>query len=94
MPLHIHYSPKYFFYGAFGCFKSCYIIQVLILIVLWLNRNKLVDAVQNLISVSKSDEMTNKWTIKIGMAFLLFLRFSELVSITSQSRFDEEYVLY
>jgi hypothetical protein len=58
-----------------GALKAAIIYQILILIILWLNKEKLINSIKTLLEFKKKDTSKSKLALKIGIAFILFLIF-------------------
>ena len=58
-----------------GALKAAIIYQILILIILWLNKEKLINSIKTLLESKKKDTSKSKLALKLGIAFILFLIF-------------------
>lgn len=58
-----------------GALRAAILYQFLIGIILWINRIKVREAMQVLLSSSKTDDSNGKLVVKIGFALLLFILF-------------------
>ncbi|MHA6697491.1 hypothetical protein [Chryseobacterium sp. A301] len=55
-----------------GALRAAIIYQLLILIILWLNRNKLIRSIKTLLESNKIQQTKMKYIVKIVMALALF----------------------
>lgn len=64
------------FYGVnFGALRAAILYQVLILIILWINKDKLLDGIRVLTSHNKYDQLNYKLLIKVILSIILFVLF-------------------
>ena len=56
-----------------GALKAAILYQLLILIIFWLNRRKVLQALKILLQLTKREESFAKLATKLGIAFILFL---------------------
>jgi hypothetical protein len=56
-----------------GALRAAILYQLLILIIIWLNRQKLLQALEILLPSPKREESFAKLATKLGIAFILFL---------------------
>jgi hypothetical protein len=69
-----------FFYGVhLGALKAAIIYQLLILTILWLNKEKIISSIKILLTSDKTKQSKTKFVVKILIAFGIFvgLRFLE-----------------
>ena len=64
------------FYGVhLGALKAAILYQILILIILWLNKERVIQSLKNLLHFEKAEQSQNKFWIKLLIAFGLFVVF-------------------
>ena len=56
-----------------GALKAALLYQILILIILWLNKDKLIRAIKTLLESKKIEQPTMKLLLKLVIAFILFV---------------------
>ncbi len=56
-----------------GALRAAILYQVIICIIFWLNKEKLITTFKNLLVSNSYSESTNKVIIKLGIAFFLFV---------------------
>jgi uncharacterized membrane protein len=56
-----------------GALKAAILYQLLILIIFWLNRRKVLQALKILLQLTKREEPKVKIALKLGIAFVLFI---------------------
>jgi len=56
-----------------GALKAAILYQFLILVILWLNRDKLIQSIKILISINKPSQSKMKFFAKLSIAFILFI---------------------
>lgn len=62
-----------YFEVLLGALKAAIIYQLLILIIFWLNRRKILQALEILLLLPKREEPKVKIALKLGIAFVLFV---------------------
>ena len=58
-----------------GALKAAILYQLLILIILWLNKDNVIQSLKNLINFNKSQQSKLKFIIKLVIAFICFVIF-------------------
>lgn len=62
------------YYGVHsGALKAAILYQLLILIILWLNKDQLIQSIKALMNFNKQEQSKYKLIIKLGIAFLCFV---------------------
>lgn len=62
------------YYGVhYGALKAAILYQLLILIILWLNKDQLIQSIKALMNFNKQEQSKYKLIIKLGIAFLCFV---------------------
>jgi hypothetical protein len=62
------------FYGVHvGALRAAILYQLLILIILWLNKDKIISSIKTLLTLDKVHQTKTKYVIKLLLAFCLFL---------------------
>jgi hypothetical protein len=56
-----------------GALKAALLYQLLILIILWLNKDKFIKAIKTLLESRKIEQSKMKLFLKLGIAFVLFV---------------------
>ena len=56
-----------------GALRSAILYQLLILIILWINRKKVIDSVKALYKKKQSKFFSKKYLLKLSIAFILFI---------------------
>ena len=56
-----------------GALKAAILYQLLILIILWLNKEKLIKSIKTLLTSEKNEQTTTKLSVKILIAFGIFI---------------------
>ncbi|MCB4800288.1 hypothetical protein [Neotamlana laminarinivorans] len=56
-----------------GALKAAIIYQLLILIILWLNKEKLINSIKTLLTSNKTEQTKNKFFVKLLIAFGIFV---------------------
>ncbi len=64
-----------FFQVHLGALKAAILYQLLILIILWLNKDKVIQSIKSLINFSTSQQPRFKFIIKLVIAFICFVLF-------------------
>lgn len=56
-----------------GALKAALLYQILILIILWLNKDKLIKGVKTLLESKKNEQPKMKLLLKLAIAFIIFV---------------------
>ncbi|WP_158728909.1 MULTISPECIES: hypothetical protein [unclassified Flavobacterium] len=62
-----------FFQVHFGALKVAILYQLVILIILWLNKDKVIQSIKSLIHFNTSQQPRFKFILKLGIAFICFV---------------------
>lgn len=62
------------YYGVhYGALKAAILYQLLIVIILWLNKDQLIQSIKALMNFNKQEQSKYKLIIKLGIAFICFV---------------------
>lgn len=67
------FFKTYFFEIHLGALKAAILYQVLILIILWINKEKVIRSIKTLLEARKIQQTKTKFAIKLVVAFVIFV---------------------